>query len=223
MSTDTTGPHGTVAVTFSSDAARYSGFTADLAALKLPPGSVMDCEFGMEAWELRNKLVQRAIERGSYWVWFITEDFSFPPEIVETLVSREQPIMAPIVLSRSSPFHPQCYTHLSRASERVPLLLNSVVGPGSLVEIESAVSSGLLVRRAVFQTMQKDWFAPGDESDLDFCDRARAQGFDAFVDTSMRLGNRCTASMQPVYRGDKWTLGISVNNEAEFTVPLNQG
>ena len=220
MMSKTQGPHGTVAVLFSSDAARYSAFTADLEWLELPDGSVKDFEFGADATASRNALVQRAVERGSYWVWFISEDHSFAPDIVKTLLLRDEPIVAPIALSASAPFAPLAYRGVSRASRRLPVRLDDVVGPGTMVEIDSASTSGMLVRRAVFEAMPSPWFPEDVDDELAFCDAAREAGFAPFLDTSVRLGNRFTASMYPAYRGGKWEMSVSVGSEVEMSMPL---
>ena len=122
---------GTVAVLFSSEAARYSAFTSDLALLELPPGSVKDFEFGTDTREARNELVERAIERGSYWIWFISEDHSFGSDIVSLLLAREKQIMAPIVLSTRVAVHrPRPIPGVSRSGERGSTQPQRGNGPG---------------------------------------------------------------------------------------------
>lgn len=211
---------GTVGVLFSSDAARYSAFTADLEALELPEGSVKDFEFGPDAAAARNALVERAIKRGSYWIWFISEDHSFEPDIVAKLLTSDKQIAAPVVLSTTAPVHALAYKGVSRADRRLWVELDGVVGPGTLLEIDSASASGMLVRRAVFEMLPKPWFPNDVQSDLLFCDAARAEGFEPFLDTSARLGNRCTASMYPTHQGGKWELSVRVGEEIVLSVPI---
>lgn len=208
---------GTVAVLFASDAARYSAFTADLTRLELPEGSVFDYGF-RDTPQTRNELVDRAIGRDSYWIWFISEDHSFEADVVKVLLSHDQPIMAPIVLSRQAPFYPEAYTGVSRDGSRIPMSLNDVTGPGQLTEIQSAGGSGLLVRRVVFDVVDKPWFT--DAGSTEFCERAREADFPAYLDTSARLGNRCTASMNPVHKAGRWQVSVTVGDEAEIMVPL---
>jgi hypothetical protein len=209
-----------VAVLFSSDAARYSAFTADLEALQLPEGSVKDFEFGSDYAASRNALVQRAIDRGSYWIWFISEDHSFAPDIVATLLSRDKQIVAPVVLSTMKPVHALAYKGVSRASRRLAVQLDDVVGPGTLIEIESASTAGMLVRRAVFEALPKPWFPNDVDDELLFCDSAYQANFEPFLDTSARLGNRCTASMYPSHRAGKWELSVAVGSDIELSVPI---
>lgn len=213
---------GTVAVTFSSDAARYSDFTKDLEALELPEGTVKDFETSPDASAARNALVERALERGSYWIWFISEDHSFPPDIVTTLLSRDKQITAPVVLSTTAPVHALVYKGVSRANRRLPVQLDGVIGPGTLIEIEAAVAAGLLIRRAVFEDLPKPWFPNEVDDELLFCDEALRRGFEPFLDTSARLGNRCTAAMYPTHRAGKWELSVAVGDDIELSVPIER-
>jgi hypothetical protein len=216
---------GTVAVLFPSESAQYSYFTKDLEALKLPEGTVKDFEFSPDFGEGRNKLVRRALDRGSYWIWFITEGHSFEPEIVETLLSRNETIISPIVLSRDAPFLPESFVALSAGGEYVPLMLNDVTGPGTMIEIRAAVATGMLIRSAVLKEVKEPWFrtAPDGNDYTYFCERAREAGFQAYVDTSVRIGNRLTASMYPIHRGGKWELAVGVGNDIEMNVRIKQG
>lgn len=211
-----------MAVLFSSDAARFSSFTAELEALELPSGSVKDFETGPDASELRNTLVERAIERGSYWIWFISEDHSFNSGIVKTLLSCDKQIAAPVVLSTTAPVHALAYKGVSRANRPLEIPLDSVIGPGSLVEIDSATTSGMLVRRAVFEALPKPWFPNEVDDERAFCDAARAARFEPFLFTEARLGNRCTASMYPTHRAGKWELSVAVGSDIELSIPIQK-
>lgn len=211
---------GTVAVLFSSESARFSAFTSDLDALKLPPGSVKDFETGSDANALRNTLVQRALDRGSQWVWFINEEHIFSPEIVMTMLSHQKQITVPVVLSSTAPVRSLAYKGVSRASRPLEVRLDGVLGPGTLLEIDSARTPGMLVRRAVFEALPEPWFSSDADSELLFCENARAASFDSFLDTSSRIGNRIHAEMHPVHRSGRWELSVSVGSEIELSVPI---
>jgi hypothetical protein len=211
------GPPGTVAVVFSSDAARFSAFTADLGWLELPAGTELDFAFGEDTATLHNDLVSKALKRGLYWVWFINEDHTFAPGTIASLLSRDEAIVAPIVLERKKPFYPHAYTDVG--GEPVRFLLNAVAGPGTMHEVARLTSSaGVLIRRAVFEALDPPWFNDGDDLS-DLCRRAMEIGIQPFVDTSVRLGNRLIGSFYPRYRGGKWEL-VAVVGAAEFDLPI---
>jgi hypothetical protein len=214
---------GMVAVRFASETARHSSFTVDLESLELPEGTRKKFDYGPNGPRARNDVVRYALEvAGAQWIWFIDDEHSFPPEIVRVLLSHDEPIVCPIVIDRVDPFYPLSYTGVSRAGNRLPLLLDDVTGPGTMMEITSAHTNGMLVRREVFEALGKTWWFEEDdpEDELSFCDRARAAGFGAFVDTSMRLGNHCSAVMFPSYRGGKWELSVLASNGIEMSEPM---
>ena len=180
----------------------------------LPDGSVKDFEFGVDEIELWNVLIERALKRGSYWVWFITEEHMFAPDSVEKLLSRDEAIVASVVLSRKPPFFPEAMKTPERRFG-----LNEIAGPSIMHEVSSLTSPiGVLVRRAVFEAIDPPWIDHADGMQ-GFTERAVERGYQPFIDTSVRIGNRLVASVYPTYRGGKWELVSSVG-EAEFSLPL---
>lgn len=216
---------GTVGVMLASNTERYYAFTEQLESLELPEGSRKKFDYGSNGAQSRNDVIRYALEvAGSEWVWFIDDEHSFSPEIVNVLLSRDVPVACPIVIDRVQPFSPLAYVDVSRTGDRIPLLLDDVVGPGTMIEIEAARTIGMLIQRPVFEALGKTfWFEEDDpESELSFCDRARESGFPIYVDTSVRLGNHCTASMFPVHRGGKWEIGVTLENEIEVSMPITR-
>lgn len=207
-------PPGTVAVLYDSEMSRFARFASDLVALDLPEGSTIDFGTGENKDEVRNALVDRAIKRDSYWIWFIEESHTFGPTAVKDLLSREEALVVPIVLEAEPPFNVRAATTFSRTSKPVPLSLDPVVGPGSLIEIIWAPPTGMLIRRAVLDVAAEEWF--GGEDDI--CAKARHHGIQPYLDTAVRLGNWIIASVEPVYRAGKWELSVSAR-DMEFVMP----
>lgn len=214
-------PPGTVAVMFASDAAHYTDFNVNLDRLTLPAGTEKDFERGLDRITVMNKLVERALERGFYWVWFIDEDHSFEPDIVEVLLARNEAIVAPISIENTPPYRPESYVEVEKGG-LVPLPLDDFTGPGSLIEVASVGIPGLLVRRAVFEAMEPPWFrrAPDGSESLWFCTKARDLHFQPYVDSSARLGNYCTSAMFPSHRAGKWEIAVSIGEEVSVNIPF---
>lgn len=214
-------PPGMVGVMYASDSAHYSDFGISLERLKLPPDSEKDFKRGIDRVDALNALTERALSRGFYWVWFIDEDRSFAPDIVETLLGRNEGIVAPITIATEPPFNPEALIETDRG-DVVPLILDDYTGPGSLVEVAGVGASGMLVRRAVLESMEPPWFRRGpDGSDsLWFCTRARDLGFQPYLDTSARIGNFQIASMMPAHKGGKWEIAIGIMDEFAVSFPL---
>lgn len=214
-------PPGTIAIMYASDSAHYSDFNINLERLEIPAGSEKDFQRGIDRVESMNALVERALERGFYWIWFIDEDRSFPPDIVNQLLARNEAIIAPISISTEPPFRPEALVETDR-KDLAPLVLDDFTGPGSLVEVASMSATGLLVRRAVLEAMEPPWFRRGPEGSesLWFCTRARELGFQPYIDTSARIGNFQIASLHPNHKAGKWEISIGIMNEFAVSFPL---
>jgi len=214
-------PPGTVAVLYASDSAHYSQFTINLDKLSIPAGTEKDFEPGIDRVDSMNLLVDRALGRGFYWIWFIDEDRSFAPDILEQLLARNEAIIAPITISTEPPFQPESLI-LSDRGEIKPLVLDDYTGPGSLLEVASVGASGMLIRRAVLESMEPPWFRRGTDGTetLWFCTKARELGFQPYIDTSARIGNFQIASLVPNHKGGKWEIGIKISNEFAVSFPL---
>lgn len=228
MSTDRQGapaPAGTVAVLFSSESGRYSSLFKNLNDLKVPDGTVKTFWSGDSREALLNNAVADALNGHSYWVWFISEDHAFEPDLLAKLLSREQPVVAPVVIESSTPFSAMAWTDIGPKGP-VPLLLNEVVGPASMIEVRGATLTGMLVRRAVFEAMGPPWFrrtqslSENVSEDTYFCERARDLGFQTYLDTASRLATLNDASVTPTHKGDRWELAVGVGDDMKFTQPL---
>lgn len=227
MSTDRQGapaPAGTVAVLFSSESGRYSSLFKNLNDLKVPDGTVKTFWRGDRDVVLNNA-VEDALNGHSYWIWFVSEDHAFEPDLLEKLLSRDQPIVAPVVIESATPFSAMAWTDIG-AKGPVPLLLNEVVGPASMVEVRGSTVTGMLVRRAVFEAMGAPWFrrtqslTENVSEDQHFCERARDLGFQTYLDTSSRLATLSGASVMPTHKGDRWELAVGVGDDMKFTQTL---
>ena len=217
-------PLGTVAVMFSSGTGRYSRMFKTLNDLKTPDGSTKTFWSGNRVQDL-NDIVEEALLTRSYWIWFISEEYGFEPDVLNALLSRNEAMVAPIVLEAEEPYLPTAWVDYDEKKGTSPLLLNQVIGPSSLVDVRGANVTGMLVRRAVFEAMSPPWFRLVNEletEDVYFCERAREVGFNVFVDTESRLSTLQVASVMPRYAGGRWELGIDVGTDMFFTKTLKQ-
>lgn len=214
-------PAGTVAVVFSSEVSRYSRMFATLNDLDTPEGSVKTFWWGARTQAL-NDAVAAALKTGSYWVWFISEDYGFDRDILTNLISRNVAVVSPVVVENYDPFLPTAWTDVDDNGVTKPLLLDQVTGPSSLIEVRGAFVSGMLVRRAVFEAMGEPWFRVTEEvsEDLYFCSRALELGFQPYIDTESRLSTLSVAAITPRHKGDRWELGVDVGDDMHFTQPL---
>ena len=214
-------PAGTVAVVFSSEVSRYSRMFATLNDLDTPEGSVKTFWWGARCQAL-NDAVDAALKTGSYWIWFINEDYGFNRDILTNLISRNVAMVSPIAVEASEPFLPTAWTALGNDGATTSLLLDQVTGPSSLIEVRGASVTGMLVRRAVFEAMGAPWFRVTEDvpEDVYFCERALELGFQPYIDTESRLSTLSVAAITPRHKGDRWELGVDVGDDMHFTQML---
>jgi hypothetical protein len=211
---------------FSSEAGRYTRLFPELNSLKTPEGSVKTFwwkEQASRSWGERaaslNDAVADALRSHSYWVWFISDYHGFDGDVLLNLLSRNEAMVSPVVVESRDPFLPEAWTD---EAGLVPLLLDEVIGPTSMVEVRGATIDGMLVRRAVFEAMGGPWFRTSEtiSEDVYFCNRARDLGFQLYIDTSTRLSTVNQATVTPAHRGAKWELSVKVGDDLGFVHPL---
>lgn len=214
-------PPGAVAVVFSAES-RYSQLFKDINDLKVPDGTVNIFKWGKRRHDVLNEVVAEALAGPAYWIWFINEEHGFKEDVLEMLLSRNEALVAPIVLDPFAPYHPRAWTDVATNGTLKPFLLDQVTGPTTLTEVRGASVTGMLVRRAVFEAMGAPWFRMTEDlpEDVYFCERARELGFQVYVDTSSRLSTLSVAEITPTHKGNRWELAVDVGSDMNFSQAL---
>jgi len=92
-----------------NDAARFSEFWACVLRLKVPQGSVKENVIGGDWCSARNELARRCIDEGYDYLWFMDDDHSFAPDLLQKLLEAAEtydlPIVNPLCTMRTAPFH----------------------------------------------------------------------------------------------------------------------
>src|SRR5262249_22923318 len=141
------------------------------------------------------------------WLWFIDDDHTFQPDVLERLLAHQVDIVGPLCPRRRSPFTPV------PTVDDVPVELSK---PG-LGVVTATGTAGLLVRRGVFDALDAPWFQHGSKQDgthvsddTYFCRQARAAGFDVHVDTSVQLTHLNVVDIGFAYRDGEWCRELTV-------------
>lgn len=220
MASERRDPAGTVAV-YSTESGHFSALFNNLNDLDVPEGTAKNFKTGNRCNAL-NELVRLALENGSYWVWFITAEYGFKPSIVRDLISRNEAMVAPVALRPNAPFLPHAWSDVIDGVVK-PFGLDQIVGPTSLLEVRGASMAGMLVRKAVFESLTYPWFVytGGVNEDLAFCERARSLGnFRIHLDTSSRLSTYSVSSITPTHKGARWEIEVGVGEDINVSIPL---
>jgi hypothetical protein len=230
-----------------NDAARFSEFWSCVLRLKVPQGSVKENVIGGDWCSARNELARRCIEEGYDYLWFMDDDHSFGPDLLQKLLEAAEtydlPIVNPLCTMRTAPFHLVTFAANPDPESKdryLPISLEGLPGEG-IVELEAGGCAGMLIRRDVLEAtrlMSFDyrntsavddvympfvvpdrWFEYGDRSeDLVFCEKAKEAGFKIHADLSARLGHITTAVVVPALTENGWETGITVGRDLQLAI-----
>lgn len=202
---------GTVAVV-AADTGRFTNFSTSLARLERPEGSDVSVLIGSDTIQGRNSQVEQM--QGD-WIWFIDDDHEFPPFTLTRLLARQVDVVVPLCLMRAKPFNPVDFVGLEQ-DFLVPVDLRST-GRAGMIELFAAGTSGMLVRRSVFERYRERWpdapyFEHGERSeDIIFCERLRELGIKIHLDLEQRLAHLNVVSIYPDIASDgSWCIGMRV-------------
>jgi hypothetical protein len=207
------------------DVGRYTLADISRTILQLPPDTFYDWEISTYLALARNKLVQRALDSGCEWIFFVDDDQGFPQDILLRLLAHEKPIVSGLYLNRNQPFFPIAFSHRNDDGTYTPIDLLSLPGEG-LLQVQAVGAGCLLIRREVLEAIGDNWFQHGRVDDWDasediiFCEQARAAGYEVFVDLGMPVGHMAPVAISPQHIDNQWCLGFSVADGAQLYVPI---
>lgn len=220
---------GTVGV-IAQDTARFSMFAASVTSLQVPPGSRVQWVLGQGIADNCNKLVRHGEPKGvggiGEWLWLLGDDHAFSPTTLTRLLAHDVDIVVPLCLTRQPPFTPVIF---SGWADREHVYRNYVRlddhPDGGLIEVHSAGSAGMLIRRHVFEALADPWFEMGAISgeylaeDLWFCDKARDAGFKIHADLSTKFGHITSTIVWPQKTPEGWSFGFGFPEGFTINMP----
>lgn len=182
---------------------------------------MVDWRVGSDRGKSRNSLVSASLERGSEWILFLDDDHSFPPNLLDVLLSRNVPVVASLYLQRTDPFLPIAFIKKSEDGEYWPLDLLECPEHG-LVTVHGAGTGGMLIKSEVFKEFPEPWFVHTTQQseDLYFCDRLAEAGIQLYVDLDARLGHVAPVSVYPDWE-DGWCAGLAMSPTMKVLLPIN--
>lgn len=152
--------------------------------------------------DARNAIVAEFLAGSGAALLFIDTDMAFPADLPERLASHERPFVGALchayMHGTPGPLHtetqtaqPTTYRFTSAGPEYGVRPVTP--GPEELCPVDATGAACTLVRRAVYETVGSDWYAPihGEYGsygeDLSFCVRVRQAGIPIVVDTGTRI------------------------------------
>ena len=149
-------------------------------------------------YDAREKIVEYMQNVKADYVLFLDSDMVPPHDIIEKLVNHDKEIITGMAFKRTPPFQPCFYTKCSITKDFQPILESPIEFPDKgLLEIEGTGMACTLIKKEVFDKIEKPWFfpAPNIGEDLTFCLKAKKQGIKMYVDLSVNVGHVGTYSI----------------------------
>lgn len=207
------------------DNARYTMFMASVMLMQHPPNTQI--EFGLSSDRIagRNKVAEKALERGAEWLLFLDDDHTFPTDLLPRLLAHDLPVVGALYLQRMQPFSPVAYTHKLDTGHFVPIILPEH-HKDEVVPVAAMGTGGMLIRSEVFDAMEYPWFQHGTASeDIIFCERAIELGFTVHCDLATRMGHMGVAATWPTTEFDEdgvevWCAGFQFADGFSVKVPI---
>lgn len=199
---------GTIGVC-ANDTGRFTVFTECLAGVQSPEGSAIVFAYGSDIVNGRNLIVD---QMHGDWVWMMDDDHAFAPDLLESLLAHDVDVVVPVCLMRQQPFYP-----VERIAEGKALDLTRAPLSG-LLEVHSAGTAGMLIKRSVLDRVKAAYEGPvfehGDVSeDYLFCARLRELGIKVHVDLELRLGHATTGIIWPGRQPNgQWCVDFQISD-----------
>lgn len=140
--------------------------------------------------ESRTRLANEALDNGATHLLWLDSDIHFPANIVDKFLKHNQDIVAANYSTRYHPYQSVAFTDANNADKR----LDTKVG---LHKVWAVGLGCVMIKRSVFETLPKPWFAHEYNKDIDtfsgediyFCNQANHHGIDVWVDAEIQLAH----------------------------------
>lgn len=209
-------PPGLIAVP-SGELARWTQFWMSFVVLERPKGSGLANVSGTYIQASRNELVTAMLANpAAQWLLMIDDDHTFDRRLLINLLDRHVDVVGAAAMSRKPPYYVCAYAPGSDHAMPVTEF------DGTFMPVDAVGTGGILIRRHVFEALDPPWFEVGYDDngrniseDVTFCHRARAAGFDVYLDGTQILGHLTGVELAPDPRG----IAISFDDEQGIIIP----
>jgi len=134
----------------------------------------------------RNEIVRRFLKRDSDYLLFIDSDQILPENVLQRLMGLGD-VVSGISFKKAYPYYPTIYKN---AGEKFQPVVD--YPKNKIIEVDAVGMFCTLVKREVFENMERPWFEFGQTSDgeligedLMFCRKAKDLGFSIRSDTGL--------------------------------------
>jgi hypothetical protein len=140
--------------------------------------------------DMRNEIVRNAFNSGCTHLIMLDVDQIYGQDTIRRLLSHNKDIVGCMICRRYPPFDPLMLRGKINSYQTVKEWT-----PGELVEVDATGTGCLLFSMEVFRKVPEPWFEFDHRDtgtvgeDIGFCAKARAVGYQVFVDTGCAAGH----------------------------------
>ena len=208
-----------------AEVARSGYFYDHFNALEKPVGTVCTFARGQSPARNRNMIIEQMFAYDCTHILFLDDDVTFNPDLLNRLLAHDVDMVTGLYLMRNYPHSPIIFDHADELGRCITCWSKQSEG---LVEIVAAGLGACLIKREVFEKMEKPWIRLGElESDqwcddLGFFKRAREAGFKLFCDMSVCVGHIASVMIYPSFREGAWHIVYDTKGPTSVSFPRPQ-
>lgn len=221
-------PPGAICIA-SGELARYPHFTHAMLHLLRPKGTEIHMNMGLNVAANFNAGVRRLMANPALqWVWIMGDDHEFEPDCLLRLLEHDVDVVVPLVVRRQPPFIPVLFKEPESDTplgQFPPFHWHQLPSSG-LLEVYTAGSAGMLIRRRVIEALRDPWFELGKmgedltNEDTYFCKKVQDAGFKIYADMDVQMDHWTPVSLRPVKSADgSWTVALNMGCQLQVQLP----
>lgn len=206
---------------------RYVEFVVSLQRVLRPEGTTSSYGQSVSIPENMNRIL-RGMKPEHQWVWIQADDHIWEADALMRLLDHELDVVVPLIIRRGPPFVPVVNKKVHRNRSHQPFPYSEIPTDGSLFEVASAGTGGMLVRRHVIEDIVQQHGEPVFEvdkgaalaEDYVFCRKVRktvatvgpdkGKPYRIWCDPSVIMGHQGKFAVWPEVDDGKWRLRFDV-------------
>lgn len=207
-----------------AEMARNSIFYDHLGLLERPDNAVQIAVHGQSPARNRNLIIEKMLSEPDFThILFLDDDVLVPPDMLIRLLSHDKDIVSGLYLMRNFPHRPILFSEARLSGHCLNTVL--VDGMEGLIPIVNCGLGAVLIKREVFEAMEKPWITLGELEadhwcdDISFFNRVRAKGFELFCDLDVLCGHCASVTVAPTYQNGKWYTTYDSYGIMKLTIP----
>ena len=221
-------PPGAICIA-SGELARFPHFTHSMLHLLRPHASTIEMHCGLNVAANFNAGIRRTLANPDLqWVWIMGDDHEFEATTLLRLLDRQVDVLVPLCVRRQPPFIPVLFREPESDTpigQFPPFHWHQLPSTG-LLEVYTAGSAGMLIRRSVLERIGDPWFEMGQmgkdltNEDTYFCKKVQDCGIKIYADMDVQLDHWTPVSFRPIRtEAGRWTVAMNLGNGLQVSLP----